>query len=110
MTATAAGQVCWIDIDWDRSRASDGVSRYGAYLRTHTELFEPWQDEDAHGGVTPDAGEFAVAAFRVATGPIMSPGYVRWHPRVLDHKVSHGDNPERSEEHTSELQSHHDLV
>jgi hypothetical protein len=26
----------------------------------------------------------------------MSPGYVCWHPRVLDYKVSHGDNPEPS--------------
>jgi hypothetical protein len=65
---TAAGRVCWIDFDWDCSRASDGITR------------EP--------------GEFAAAAFRVATGPIMSPDYVRWHPRVLDYKVSRGDNPE----------------
>jgi len=88
----AAGRVCWVDANWDRSRASDGVSRYGAYLRGHTELFDPW--EDASGGITQDPGEFAIAAFRVATGPIMSPGYVCWHPRVLDYKVSHGDNPE----------------
>ncbi len=67
-TATATGRVCWIDLDWDRS--------------------------DAPEGITQDAGEFAIAAFDVATGPIMSPGYVRWHPRVLDHQVSHGDNPE----------------
>jgi hypothetical protein len=92
--ATVAGRVCWIDADWDRSQASDGVSRYGAYLRTHTSLFDPWHGEDAPDGVTQDPGEFAIAAFDVATGPIMSPGYVRWHPRVLDYKVSHGDNPE----------------
>jgi hypothetical protein len=92
--AATAGRVCWVDADWDRSRASDGISRYGAYLRGHTELFEdPWR-EDAPDGVTLDPGEFAVAAFRVATGPIMSPGYVRWHPRVLDYQVSHGENPE----------------
>ena len=92
--ATVAGRVCWVDADWDRSQASDGVSRYGAYLRSHAELFDdPW-GEDAPDGVTQDAGEFAVAAFRVATGPIMSPGYVRWHPRVLDHKVSRGEDPE----------------
>jgi hypothetical protein len=90
--AAAAGQVCWVDADWDRSRASDGISRYGAYLRGHTELFDTWQE--APDGITRDPGEFAVAAFQVATGPIMGPGYVRWHPRVLDYKVSHGDNPE----------------
>jgi hypothetical protein len=92
--ATAAGRVCWVDADWDRSQASDGVSRYGAYLRGHTKLFDPWHGEDAPDGITRDAGEFAIAAFRVATGPMMSPGYVRWHPRALDHQVSHGDNPE----------------
>jgi hypothetical protein len=91
---TDPGRVCWVDADWDRSQASDGVSRYGAYLRTHTKLFNPWQDEDAPGGITQDPGEFAVAAFRVATGPIMSPGYVGWHPRVLDHQVSYGDDPD----------------
>ena len=36
--------VCWIDADYDRSSASDGVSRYGAYLVGHAELFDPWQD------------------------------------------------------------------
>jgi hypothetical protein len=92
--ATAAGGVCWIDTDWDRSQASDRISRYGAYLRSHTELFDPWHGEDAPDGVTQDPGEFAIAAFRVATGPIMSPGYVRWHPRVLNHQASRGDNPE----------------
>jgi hypothetical protein len=88
-----AGRVCWVDTDYDRARASDGVSRYGAYLRGHTEAFQPCYGADA-GGITLDPGEFAAAAFRVATGPIMSPGYVRWHPRVLDHQVSHGDDPE----------------
>jgi hypothetical protein len=90
---TRAGRVCWVDADWDRTNASDGVSRYGAYLRGHTEEFEPFHGPDA-GGITLDAGEFAAAALRVATGPIMSPGYVGWHPRVLDHMVSHGETPE----------------
>jgi hypothetical protein len=89
----SAGRVCWVDADWDRSQASDRVSRYGAYLRSHTEEFEPWRGEDAPDGITRDPGEFAVAAFGVATGPIMSPGYVCWHPRVLDHQVSYGDDP-----------------
>src|SRR6266567_4750521 len=80
--ATAkAGRVCWVDENWDLVNASDRVSRYGAYLRGHTELFDPWRE--APHGITRDAGEFAIAALQVATGPIMSPGYVRWHPRVL---------------------------
>jgi hypothetical protein len=91
-SATGTGQICWVDEDWDRTNASDQVSRYGAYLRGHTELFDPWRE--APDGITRDAGEFAIAALQVATGPIMSPGYVRWHPRVLDHRIDRGENPE----------------
>lgn len=32
MTAATIGRVCWVDADWDRSRASDEVSRYAAHL------------------------------------------------------------------------------
>jgi hypothetical protein len=63
--------VCWIDHDYDRASASDGVSRYGAYVRDAARLFDPWQD--AADGVTTDPVEFAIAAFWVATGPIMGP-------------------------------------
>ena len=63
----------WIDQDYDRSLASDGISRYGAYLRDAT--FEPWTDHD-------QTVEWAAFAWRRATGPVMSPGYVRCHPRV----------------------------
>jgi hypothetical protein len=93
MTTSADG-VCWVDEDWDRTNASDGISRYGAYLRSHAELFDPWKE--APNGITEDPGEFAAAAFRVACGPIMSPGYVRWHPRVLDHEVDRGEDPDPS--------------
>jgi hypothetical protein len=64
----------WVDRDHDREYASDGISRYGAYLRDAA--FEPWTDND-------QAVEWAVFAWRRATGPVMSPGYVRYHPRVL---------------------------
>jgi hypothetical protein len=64
----------WVDRDYDREYASDGISRYGAYLRDAA--FEPWTDHD-------QAVEWAVFAWRRATGPVMSPGYVRCHPRVL---------------------------
>src|SRR6266508_4939598 len=89
---TAAGPVCWVDLAWDRTNASDGVSRYGAYLRGHAEEFQSWHGEDLDG-ITTDPGEFAAAAFRVACGPIMSPGYVHWHPPILDHQVDHGESP-----------------
>jgi hypothetical protein len=64
----------WVDRDYDREHASDATSRYGAYLRDAT--FEPWTDTD-------QAVEWAVFAWERATGPVMSPGYVRYHPRVL---------------------------
>lgn len=64
----------WVDRDHDREYASDGISRYGAYLRGAA--FEPWTDHD-------QAVEWAVFAWQRATGPVMSPGYVRSHPRVL---------------------------
>jgi hypothetical protein len=82
--------VCWIDREHDRAYASDRVSRYGAYLTGHAELFDPWGE--APGGVTGDPVEFAIAAFRIATGPIMSPGYVRWHGRVCDHAATRSDH------------------
>jgi hypothetical protein len=69
MTTSAA---FWIDHDYDREHASDGVSRYGAYVRDGT--FEPWTDDRAV--------ELAEFAWRRATGPVMSPGYVRRHPPI----------------------------
>jgi len=64
----------WIDHGYDREYASDGISRYGVYLRDAT--FEPWTDND-------QSVEWAAFAWRRATGPVMSPGYIRCHPRVL---------------------------
>jgi hypothetical protein len=69
-TATAF----WVDRDYDRAHASDGISRYGAYLRDVA--FEPWTDHD-------QMVEWAAFAWRRATGPVLSPGYVRYHPRAL---------------------------
>jgi hypothetical protein len=71
----------WVDRGYDREYASDGISRYGAYLREAT--FEPWTDDD-------QAVEWAVFAWRRATGPVMSPGYVRYHPRVLSARLERG--------------------
>jgi hypothetical protein len=90
---TAELLVCWIDPDYDRANASDGQSRYGAYVRDHARLFDPWQD--APDGVTIDPVEFATAAFRVATGPIMSPGFVRWHPRVCGYGTDRSEHDGR---------------
>ncbi len=58
----------------DRDRASDGVSRFGVYLRRYPKLFA--SDED--GAVTADPAAFTAAAWRVATSPIMAPPYLDW--------------------------------
>jgi len=60
-----ADTLAWTDPE-DQGSASDGVSRYGAYLRQHLELFEGCES----------ATEFALASWLVATGPMMSPGFV----------------------------------
>lgn len=64
--------------EYDRERASDGFSRFGEYLRLNANLFrDAWSDEPAP---VKDPAEFAVHAWRVATAPVMAPGYVRWRP------------------------------
>jgi hypothetical protein len=68
----------WVDRDYDLEHASDGISRYGAYLRDAA--FEPWTDDD-------QATEWAVFAWQRATGPVMSPGHVRYHPRVISARL-----------------------
>lgn len=72
----------WIDDEYDRENASDGTSRYGAYVRQA--VFEPWADED-------QPVELAVFAWRQATTPVMSPGYVRRHPRILAAQLERSD-------------------
>ncbi|WP_406091478.1 hypothetical protein [Kitasatospora purpeofusca] len=59
----------------DREQASDGHSRYGAYLAKYADDFhedgEPLRPVD-----------FAAVAWSVATAPVMSPGYVDVRPDV----------------------------
>lgn len=67
-----------IDDDYDRDRASNDTSRFGEYLRLNSALFrDSWSDEPAP---VEDPVEFAVHAWRTATGPVMSPGYVQTRP------------------------------
>jgi hypothetical protein len=73
-----------VDALYDRENASDGRSRYGAYLRQNASLFrDAWTDTPRP---VQDPGEFAVHAWAVATGPIMAPGYVRTRPDL--HRVT----------------------
>jgi len=85
--------VCWIDDDYDRDYASNRHGRYAAYVVDHADLFDPWGE--APSGVTADPVEFAIAAFRVATGPIMAPGFVRRHGRVCDYRAGRSEDDGR---------------
>ncbi|HEY9524800.1 MAG TPA: hypothetical protein VIR33_16305 [Thermopolyspora sp.] len=67
----------WIDHEYDRERAGDGISRYGAHVRANVEEFA-----DSWGDIAPV--EFACTSWRLATTPLLSPGYVRRHRRILD--------------------------
>lgn len=76
----------WIDQEYDRDQASDGISRFGAYVRQSTALAECW-DGTWDDPATRQA-RFAAAVWSTATGPVMAPGYLRYHPRVLAGKVA----------------------
>lgn len=86
-TETAQTLVCWIDQGYDKDLASDGVSRYGVYAK---EAFaanrEPWDWFDD----TPELAriDFAATAWRAATGPVMAPGYVRYHHLVTGTRIA----------------------
>lgn len=62
-----------VDEEHDASYASDGRSRYGVYVRQRLSMFE---DLDGRTFTT-DPVAFAAAAWDVATGPIMAPGYIQ---------------------------------
>lgn len=69
-----------VDDEDDRDRASNGYSRYGAYLDDRPKEF---RDPFAEDEVRPlEPAEFAAAAWRVATSPVMVPGYVRDRPDI----------------------------
>lgn len=59
----------------DRESASDGVSRYGFYLRDRPDMFADWDDS---GAVSTDPARFTRAAWEIANSPVMSPSYVVW--------------------------------
>jgi len=74
-------RTAWIDWEYDRGSADTGTrSRYGNYLRQARHLF----DDILHYHDHPDAiaVDFAATAWRTGTGPVMAPGFVRFHRRV----------------------------
>ncbi|SDP96738.1 hypothetical protein SAMN04487905_12132 [Actinopolyspora xinjiangensis] len=66
------------DDRYDRDHASDSESRFGAYLRRNTAAFLDGEEP------TEDPVEFAASAWRIARPPVMTPGYLVAHDRVLD--------------------------
>jgi hypothetical protein len=74
----------WMDTDYGQAAASDGASRFRACLLSHVDdgaLSACWdgrstEDDDR-------AVEFCTTVWRLACAPVMAPGYVRWHPRVI---------------------------
>jgi hypothetical protein len=81
MASTELRRPFRIDAEYDREHASDGTSRYAAYVRGA--VFEPWDDDQTV--------ELAAFAWRRATTPVMLPGYVRYHPRVRTAQLERSD-------------------
>ncbi|HEX3780315.1 MAG TPA: hypothetical protein VHX38_11655 [Pseudonocardiaceae bacterium] len=73
------------DETYDRTYASNGESRYGAYLAQYAHLFT-----DGHG-LTEDAQHFAAAAWQITQEPTMTPAYVHTHGRVQAATVNWDD-------------------
>jgi hypothetical protein len=65
--------VLWVDDRYDREHGG----RYAAHVAAHLDDFV-----DTWGDIAPVS--FACVAWRLAVPPSLSPGYVRWHRRVLD--------------------------
>jgi hypothetical protein len=66
----------WTDQSYDREHAAGGLGLYTESVHSHPEQFEGlW------GDIAPVA--FACAAWRVAAPPIMVPGFVRCHRRIV---------------------------
>jgi hypothetical protein len=88
MTAldSTARDLVAVDEVYDREFASDGASRYGAYLRARAHLF-------AGEGTPPDAVAFTILAWQIASSPVMSPGYVQLRPDIHAITCQHSEEP-----------------
>ena len=75
----------WIEHDTDRTAASDGLSRYGVYVRQRITggFAECWD------GTYEDrlAERFASQAWHMATTPVMAPPYADWRSPVLSARL-----------------------
>jgi|GEM_PF-3280472 len=75
-----------IDDEYDRDRASDGFSRFGAYLAMR---LPPIVQADPD--VLCDPVRWAVFAWATATAPVMSPGYLGWSGPIEDIRMEWDD-------------------
>lgn len=75
-----------IDDHYDRDRASDGVSRFGAYLAMR--LPAVLEDDP---DVMIDPVRWASFVWATATTPVMSPGYLTWAGPIEDIQVGWDD-------------------
>jgi len=76
-----------VDEDSDRERATNGYSRYGAYIADRPEKFHEYEEP----GTPLTAAEFAAAAWEVATPPILV-GYVNRRPDLEKVTTAFTDN------------------
>lgn len=87
MPTWTANVLVAVDDDYDRENADfRGGSRYAAYLKKNQQRIaaSQWDDEM-------DPVRFAVDVWNIATGPIMSPGYVRVRPDLSSVRIYRDD-------------------
>jgi len=79
VTRSTSALLRWWSIDeaYDRLRASDGLSRYGAYLADRLDQADTEDD-------LRDAATWTAWCWRVATPPVMRPGYVRQRDPIVE--------------------------
>ena len=75
-----------VNDDYDRDSASDGFSRFGAYLGMRLPAIV-LDDPD----VLSDPVRWASFAWATATTPVMSPGYLGWRDPIEDIRVEWDD-------------------
>lgn len=76
----------WLNDLHDRENASDGYSRYGAYLASRRDQLLAWTDGACHPEL-----ECAAWCWSVATSPVMSPAYAN-EPRDVESTHIWADN------------------
>lgn len=75
-----------IDDEYDTVHASDGLSRFGAYLALRLPAVL-----SADAEVIEDPQRWAAFAWATAAPPVMSPGYVEWADPVEDVRIDWDD-------------------